>query len=256
MSDGSHISRALIATIKDMGSCPCPHCLTPKGLFGYLGLAKDMKCRVSNLRVYVTTKVAKAHEFIYGFGNTVDGAKVDNTLGEGSINSSEKLGPLGLDPFRMLVVDLMHECELACRDPLTRDFAKSRHLVAAVIHKFANNTSEMKKLAARDFEDILQCAIPIFEGLFPPNHDATVQSLLYRFSEWHALAKLRLHSDSTLVFLEESFKTSPSSCESFGPTHVLPSTLWSYQKRERLVKEGLISVLKPTMSPQNPRGPR
>jgi hypothetical protein len=25
---------------------------------------------------------------------------------------AEKLGPLGLDPFRMLVVDLMHECEL------------------------------------------------------------------------------------------------------------------------------------------------
>jgi hypothetical protein len=24
----------------------------------------------------------------------------------------EKLGALGLDPFRMLVVDLMHECEL------------------------------------------------------------------------------------------------------------------------------------------------
>lgn len=24
----------------------------------------------------------------------------------------EKLGPLGLNPFRMLVVDLMHECEL------------------------------------------------------------------------------------------------------------------------------------------------
>jgi len=24
----------------------------------------------------------------------------------------EKLGPLGLDPFRMLVVDFMHECEL------------------------------------------------------------------------------------------------------------------------------------------------
>lgn len=23
-----------------------------------------------------------------------------------------KLGPLGLDPFRMLVVDIMHECEL------------------------------------------------------------------------------------------------------------------------------------------------
>jgi hypothetical protein len=84
MSDGSHIYRALIATIKDMGLCPCPRCLTPKGLFGYLRLAKDMKCCISNLRVYVTTKVAEAHEFIYGSGNTVDSAKVEDTLREGS----------------------------------------------------------------------------------------------------------------------------------------------------------------------------
>lgn len=33
-----------------------------------------------------------------------------------------------------------------------------------------------------------------------------MQSLLYRFAEWHALAKLRLHSESTLAFLEETFK--------------------------------------------------
>lgn len=90
---------------------------------------------------------------------------------------------------------------------------------------FSDNTSEMKKLAARDFENILQvfptyllsafdpltdlhcqCAIPVFEGLFPAEHDPLVQSLLYRFAEWHALAKLRMHSDSTIRFLEESFK--------------------------------------------------
>jgi len=94
-----------------------------------------------------------------------------------------------------------------------------------VIRAFANNTSEMKKLAARDFEDILQvipsspnfsslnflttslqCAMPVFEGLFPASHDMIVQSLLYRFAQWHALAKLRIHSDSTLGFLEETFK--------------------------------------------------
>jgi hypothetical protein len=84
MSDSSHISRALIATIKDMGSCPCPRCLMPKGFFSNLGLAKDMNSRLTNLRVYVTTKVVKAREFIYAFGNTVDGAKVEDTLGEGS----------------------------------------------------------------------------------------------------------------------------------------------------------------------------
>lgn len=84
----------------------------------------------------------------------------------------------------------------------------------------------MKRLAARDFEDILQvlarylticstsltdpfqlqCAIPVFEGLFPDTHDAAVQSLLFRFAQWHALAKLRIHSESTLNFLEEIFK--------------------------------------------------
>jgi hypothetical protein len=90
---------------------------------------------------------------------------------------------------------------------------------------FANNTSEMKRLAARDFEDILQvcstllghylsgslitslqCAIPVFEGLFPTDHDVIVQSLLYRFAQWHALAKLRIHSESTLCFFENTFK--------------------------------------------------
>lgn len=46
----------------------------------------------------------------------------------------------------------------------------------------------------------------MFEGLFPPRHDVVVQSLLYRFAQWHALAKLRTHSDSTLGFLDETFK--------------------------------------------------
>lgn len=48
--------------------------------------------------------------------------------------------------------------------------------------------------------------MPVFEGLFPASHDIIVQSLLYRFAQWHALAKLRIHSESTLNFLEETFK--------------------------------------------------
>jgi hypothetical protein len=31
-----------------------------------------------------------------------------------------------------------------------------------VIRRFSNNTSEMKRLAARDFEDILQVVLPVF----------------------------------------------------------------------------------------------
>jgi hypothetical protein len=33
-----------------------------------------------------------------------------------------------------------------------------------------------------------------------------VQSLLYRFAHWHALAKLRVHSETTLSALDDTFK--------------------------------------------------
>jgi hypothetical protein len=104
-------------------------------MFPFLGLLKDMRNRMENLRVYAKTSIVKAREYIFDMGNTVDGTKVEQALGDGSwvpvlvsmrhppfcrtaqtSNSQnsfvEKLGPLGLDPFRMLVVDFMHECEL------------------------------------------------------------------------------------------------------------------------------------------------
>ncbi|KAJ7455183.1 hypothetical protein FB451DRAFT_1049139 [Mycena latifolia] len=69
------------------------------------------------------------------------------------------------------------------------------------IRRFATNASEMKKLGARDFEDLLQCAIPAFDGLFPPEHNDRVLKLLFRMAEWHAFAKLRMHTDPTLEHL-------------------------------------------------------
>jgi hypothetical protein len=80
----------------------------------------------------------------------------------------------------------------------------------------------MRKLAARDFEDLLQvsfsglyhhaltvipcnqCAIPVFEGLLPSPHNEIVTTLLFELATWHALAKLRLHTDTTLGLLTTS----------------------------------------------------
>jgi hypothetical protein len=47
--------------------------------------------------------------------------------------------------------------------------------------------------------------MPVFEGLFPEDHDALIQTLLFRFAQWHALAKLRLHSETTLSVLDATF---------------------------------------------------
>ncbi|KIY52824.1 hypothetical protein FISHEDRAFT_19925, partial [Fistulina hepatica ATCC 64428] len=73
-----------------------------------------------------------------------------------------------------------------------------------MIRRFSNNVSVMKKLAAHDFEDLLQCCIPAFEGLLPDRADNDLLlTLLYRTAEWHALAKLRLHTDCTLSHLDK-----------------------------------------------------
>ena len=81
----------------------------------------------------------------------------------------------------------------------------------------------MKKLAARDFEDLLQvkyyhnisanwstylqwvlsqCSVPAFEGLLEEPHNARLMKLLYRAAEWHGFAKLRMHTETTAVHLD------------------------------------------------------
>lgn len=86
------------------------------------------------------------------------------------------------------------------------------------IRKFWHDVASRKKLAARDYEAFLQvCTLrlgrridyanamncsktimPAFEGLLPLRDDQTVADLLFELANWHALAKLRLHTDVTL----------------------------------------------------------
>ncbi|KAF9044315.1 hypothetical protein BJ165DRAFT_1347384, partial [Panaeolus papilionaceus] len=70
------------------------------------------------------------------------------------------------------------------------------------IRKFPANSSEMKKMAARDYEDLLQCCIPVFWGLLPEPHNRNLSELLYTASKWHALAKLRMHTETSLQRLD------------------------------------------------------
>jgi hypothetical protein len=89
-----------------------------------------------------------------------------------------------------------------------------------LLGKILSVVSLMRKLGARDFKDLLQvclclifyhydtdkmkCAIPIFEGLLPKKHDRIVGKLLFELCTWHGLAKLRLHTETTVNDLEHS----------------------------------------------------
>ncbi|KAG1881248.1 hypothetical protein F4604DRAFT_1578049 [Suillus subluteus] len=86
------------------------------------------------------------------------------------------------------------------------------------IRHFHTNASAMKRLAARDFEDLLQCAIPVFEGLLPPNHDKIVLDLLFDLATWHAYVKLRMHTDDTLTFFDSATVVLSQSVRKFQRT--------------------------------------
>ncbi|KAF8871117.1 hypothetical protein BD779DRAFT_1454508 [Infundibulicybe gibba] len=68
----------------------------------------------------------------------------------------------------------------------------------STIRKFPYNVADLPGLAARDYEDILQCCIPCFEGLLPDPHNNTLLDLLYILNYWHSMAKLRMHTDTSL----------------------------------------------------------
>lgn len=49
-----------------------------------------------------------------------------------------------------------------------------------------------------------QCAIAVFEGLLPGRDNKVILDLLFELATWHGLAKLRLHTESTLHVLDTS----------------------------------------------------
>ena len=49
--------------------------------------------------------------------------------------------------------------------------------------------------------------MPVIEGLLPAPHNAIVLNMLFALAEFHAFAKMRLHTERTLELFEKSIKT-------------------------------------------------
>ncbi|RXW19475.1 hypothetical protein EST38_g6369 [Candolleomyces aberdarensis] len=195
-----------------------------------MGEPEDRLVRIETARLDDQSKqnaVKSARHLIYKNNLAVTNNRVEDLLSEGSLlpidNAfSARLAKFSFNMFSMLVVDLMHEVDLGVWKSLFIQLlrlleATDKGLLtildvryrsmptfgADTIRRFTSNASEMKQLAARDFEDLLQCAIPAFEGLLPEPHNGQVISLLYVLAKWHSLAKLRIHTDHTVNLLDE-----------------------------------------------------
>jgi hypothetical protein len=53
------------------------------------------------------------------------------------------------------------------------------------------------------YPSLMKCAIPAFEGLLPEPYNSQLLTLLFHLVEWHALAKLRLHTEFTLTHMDQ-----------------------------------------------------
>ncbi|KDQ54663.1 hypothetical protein JAAARDRAFT_696959 [Jaapia argillacea MUCL 33604] len=191
--------KMLIATLRDKGRCPCPRCLVTFDTIPSLGTPCDWEARDTDMRADSEARqqlVVNARKLIYKQGYVVTSEHVDALLKEQSLVPTRLL-LLGFNIFAMLVVDLLHEFELGV-------FRQVFPFGSSTIRRFDANVSEKKKLAGHDYEDILQCAMPCFDGLFPEPHNVIIQDLLFVLGYWHFLAKLRMHTDSSLVVLDDT----------------------------------------------------
>ncbi|KAG2744431.1 hypothetical protein P692DRAFT_20878210 [Suillus brevipes Sb2] len=221
--------RVLLATIKFLGGCPCPCCLVKKVDVRKMGMKLDMKNRVTHKCLDDFRRqrsIEEARTLIFKLRVPVSGSRVKAILDKASyvpIRSafSERLAKHGFSMFDMFLVNQLHKFELGAWkakfthllrilhaaggntiQDLNKRYRKVPTFGRGTIRCFDGNASSMKKLAACDFKDLLQCAIPVFEKLLPDNHDQIIHDLLFDLLVWHAFAKLRMHTEDTLSLFD------------------------------------------------------
>ena len=78
--------RILLASIRNLGHCPCPRCLIP--MEHNMGMPRDMTQRKSLVcidNVQQRSRVKAAHEAIYVKNSAIDSMAVQNLLKEDSL---------------------------------------------------------------------------------------------------------------------------------------------------------------------------
>ncbi|KZV84874.1 hypothetical protein EXIGLDRAFT_623736 [Exidia glandulosa HHB12029] len=221
--------KVLVATIRDGGLCPCPRCHVKHDDLDQMGTPADTNTRLNRAREDTEQRrkaIRKARRYIYQQGYAVSSKQVETLLKDDSYVPVENAfsftsSGIKINVFDLLVVDLLHELELGVWVALLAHLIRILHTLgdekitelnrryAAVapfgrdtIRRFSDHVADMSKMTAHEYGQMLACAAPCFEGLFPDPWDDEIQLLLFTLARWHKLAKLRLHTESTLLQLE------------------------------------------------------
>ncbi|KAF8594348.1 hypothetical protein BDV93DRAFT_611903 [Ceratobasidium sp. AG-I] len=217
-----------LACIRQHGTFSSPQTMVEVKDIHQLGTVQDRRRRERNPRTQdgaYLDNILEARRMIYFEGRPFDNPQVarllDPTSSVPTINAFRSRLGTSFDPLRMLVPDILHEFELGVWKNLlihlmrllekrgasavslfNSRFRQISSYPPDTIRKFSFDVSAMTKFAARDYEDVLQCCIPCFEGLFTPEQYTRISVLIFTLARWHALAKLRMHTESTLDALD------------------------------------------------------
>ncbi|KAI0667873.1 hypothetical protein C8Q78DRAFT_1071605 [Trametes maxima] len=147
-----------------------------------LGTPNDMWARVTRARKDdnpVHLSIAAARRNIFEHGAPSEGSTVEGILGATSTTPTLHLVRILIAAGRRLVQEM---------DERDVYFSQVPSFGWDTICKFGANVSGFKKLAAPDYEDLLQCSLPVFEGLLPPRFNRIVLDMLFVLATWHAHA--------------------------------------------------------------------
>ncbi|TFK17135.1 hypothetical protein FA15DRAFT_650555 [Coprinopsis marcescibilis] len=232
---GDYPEKVLHACIKYLTTCLCPQCLVPRSKAPELGTGNDRSYRElfkreDDVDTRETIDLARTKVYIEGRALTNKELNRD-ILGPKSLTPTRsafslQLGPAGLNVYSLFAPDLLHEFEIGVWKAvffhlirIIRSFGHEAQRKLQIlnerfrsvppfgrdtIRRIYTNPSDMKRLAARDYEDFLQIAIAVFQGLFGEPYDRLIELLLFELATWHALAKLRHLSDVLLTELDAS----------------------------------------------------
>lgn len=224
-----YAEKSLIFGIKQNGKFPCPRCLVKKAHAHLLGTLEAKNTVLNEKRVDTQRRrdrVEKARGRVFN-GASVGSKDVQSELERDSLTPnrntwSEFLFERGKDFYQLPSSDILHEFETGVWKAVVIHLLRILHGLSGdriveldrrlrnmptfgrgTIRRFRQSTSALKQMAARDYEDLLQVSCAAFEGLFPEPHDRLINELLYTFSVWHALAKLRMHTEETIRLLDQ-----------------------------------------------------
>ncbi|KAI0324834.1 hypothetical protein GY45DRAFT_1357050 [Cubamyces sp. BRFM 1775] len=188
--------KCLLTCTKFLARCPCTDCRVSKDKVYLMGSKSGMQTRATQRQKdneHLRHNIVTARRNIFQFGTPPGGI-----LGAASstpIRStfSTCLAQFVFDIYYMPMLDLLQEFELGvwkataihlvqilfaargrCVQEMDSHYSKVPTFGRNTNHRFGANDTDFKKLVACDYEDLLQCATPIFEGLLSPHSDAII----------------------------------------------------------------------------------